>query len=581
MARHQRLRQRGIFGLLKPAEPMFFSFLPNGAQEWPSDDDDADSDYSPGGAVHYDDEDEQEACSSKLQTLPKNTKPKTGPLKGRVNSGKRQDAEDTKRQRQSAVKSSSKSARPKKKTRRETRASLAASSSTETQEMGSTDELDTYSPAGSSSEGHQMWGQRLPMIVLQRVFQFVVQAEGAIPYLCRACQVCRLWREAAIHSSLWQHMDLANGRIKCVDTTLQWLAENRLSHLKSINLGGWSKLTDIGLKALVTHCSKYLTSIYLNGCIKLTATSVCLLVDNCPMLHTIDLSHTNADVVSITSMTHILQTTSGHLRLLNLSGNRLKRAPIILKCLKTHCSNLVTLNISNCKFTSDFLMLHIEELQRGCPRLEVLHLAGCMVRASQVSSKVQAESTGFPQLQELSLSVNTNVVNGGIAIDDNMLFRLLVKSHQLKLLDLRGCTHITAVGMQRLPVYDLQHLFISQCSVSRYEGIEAIIHKWRHSLIELDLSWNVFPAMALDIAMKKLSSVPGQSVLRVINLAGTSITAERVRSILEGCPSLVSLHLASCRGLPRGMKRSYHGDCLVQLKSDLNAAPASSLEYVE
>ena len=26
-------------------------------------------------------------------------------------------------------------------------------------------------------------------------------------------------------------------------------------------------------------------------------------------------------------------------------------------------------------------------------------------------------------------------------------------------------------------MYDLQHLFISQCSVSRYEGIEAIVQK--------------------------------------------------------------------------------------------------------
>ena len=62
----------------------------------------------------------------------------------------------------------------------------------------------------------------------------------------------------------------------------------------------------------------------------------------------------------------------------------------------------------------------------------------------------QAASTGFPDLQELSLAVNTdiNVSNGGIAIDDNMLLRLLVKSHQLRLLDLRGCTHITAVGIQ-------------------------------------------------------------------------------------------------------------------------------------
>ena len=67
----------------------------------------------------------------------------------------------------------------------------------------------------------------------------------------------------------------------------------------------------------------------------------------------------------------------------------------------------------------------------------------------------QAASTGFPDLQELSLAVNTDihVSNGGIAIDDNMLLRILVKSHKLRLLDLRGCTHITAVGIQVYILY--------------------------------------------------------------------------------------------------------------------------------
>ena len=30
-----------------------------------------------------------------------------------------------------------------------------------------------------------LWGQRLPLIVLQKVYQYVVQSSGAIPFLCR------------------------------------------------------------------------------------------------------------------------------------------------------------------------------------------------------------------------------------------------------------------------------------------------------------------------------------------------------------------------------------------------------------
>ncbi len=58
MARNQQPRQRGILGVLKPAEPLLFSFLPNGAQEWPSDDDEGDSDYDPNVSAGFDDDGE-------------------------------------------------------------------------------------------------------------------------------------------------------------------------------------------------------------------------------------------------------------------------------------------------------------------------------------------------------------------------------------------------------------------------------------------------------------------------------------------------------------------------------------------
>lgn len=79
---------------------------------------------------------------------------------------------------------------------------------------------------------------------------------------CRACRVCRLWREATIHSSLWQHLDLANGRIRCTDATLDWLSENRLSQVKSLNLGGWKKLTDEGVKVISVEANMLVTLLF-------------------------------------------------------------------------------------------------------------------------------------------------------------------------------------------------------------------------------------------------------------------------------------------------------------------------------
>ena len=57
------------------------------------------------------------------------------------------------------------------------------------------------------------------------------------------------------------------------------------------------------------------------------------------------------------------------------------------------------------------------------------------------------------------------------------LCRLLKSSHSLKLLDLRGSGQVTVQGIQQLPVTDLQHLFLSQSSIAKYDGIEVIVQK--------------------------------------------------------------------------------------------------------
>lgn len=53
---------------------------------------------------------------------------------------------------------------------------------------------------------------------------------------------------------------------------------------------------------------------------------------------------------------------------------------------------------------------------------------------------------------------------------------------------------------------------------------------------------------------------------RVLNLCGSSVSLDPVKAVLERCPLLVSLNLSSCRALPRGMKRLYHGSSLAELR---------------
>ena len=55
--------------------------------------------------------------------------------------------------------------------------------------------------------------------------------------------------------------------------------------------------------------------------------------------------------------------------------------------------------------------------------------------------------------------------------------------------------------------------------------------QWQHSLQELDLSWNVYPGMSLDLAMRKLSDDPKSSKLEILNLSGTSVSCCRIKYV--------------------------------------------------
>ncbi|XP_071947842.1 F-box/LRR-repeat protein 6-like isoform X2 [Antedon mediterranea] len=526
--------EKGILGYRKtPGKEILFSFVPRKGNECASDEED--SDYEPSD----EERDEQSVIKSKSASKLITSKFKGDSKQGKKRTRKSKQKEKIMKRRRNMVSD----------------LSPPASSS------------KGFQPAAEN--GHQFWGQLLPIEILVRVFEVVVQEKGAVPFLCRVSRVCHLWREAASKPSLWQRIDLSFGWVKSIAHTLNILLENRLSRLKVLNLSMSAKLTDKEIKLIVEKC-QLLESINLTGCIKLTPASFKLLSTKCQHLKALNLSKLTSSILTPVLLKYMVETFNSRLEEFIITTSQLRGFQSVLKSLMTCCKNLRLLDLSNCKFSSDFLMIPIEEFQDGCPNLEILRLTGSKVRANQVSKR--EESLGFPKLKEVSVAVNiTTTLSISLGITDEFLLRLLKTSSKLKHLDLRGCTHITADVLQKLLLDALEELFISQCSVSKYEGIAVIVQKWMHSLIELDLSWNVFPGMSLDIAMKKLSSTPQQSSLRILNLSGTSITAHRVKSLLEGCPRLSSLDLTSCRGLPRGMKQEYEGERLVSLKENIDS----------
>ena len=61
-----------------------------------------------------------------------------------------------------------------------------------------------------------------------------------------------------------------------------------------------------------------------------------------------------------------------------------------------------------------------------------------------------------------------------------------------------------------------------------------------------------------------------------MNLCGSSVTLEPVKALLSKCSNLESLNLQSCRGLPRGVKRLYENEQLIELRNMLDKRDSGS-----
>uniref|UniRef100_A0A182QIU2 F-box domain-containing protein n=1 Tax=Anopheles farauti TaxID=69004 RepID=A0A182QIU2_9DIPT len=421
---------------------------------------------------------------------------------------------------------------------------------------------DEYKPPVDQSA----WANEVPDPVLYTIFKNVVQDEGSIPALMRLSRVCSTWYKMAQTPSLWRTVDLGTwtkDRFK-TEQKLKWLIENRLKHATEVGLANW-KVTNVQcVLDKLLESAPNLTSITLTGWKALSSDHLLFLVQNFKSLQSLDLSSVNAEVnanktaVGQTSLCNAITEMGSRLTHLHLAHNRLGGLPLIVKALSTHCPNLVLLDLSNVSTVAiSHGILHIEQLQHGCQKLKVLRITNSHINLSTASLQEQMESPGFPELEELSVA---SLADEARVFNDEFLQRILKTSTKLTLLDVRGCARLTHDSLIRLPTWDLKHLFLSGCSINRDmgAGLELIASKWAHSLIEFDLAW-ASATKPLDDALKALADKGAESPLKYLNLCGSSVSMEAVKEVLANCPHINAINLASCRGLPRGVKRLLQG----------------------
>ncbi|XP_072458816.1 F-box/LRR-repeat protein 6 isoform X2 [Notamacropus eugenii] len=426
------------------------------------------------------------------------------------------------------------------------------------------------SPQDSTTSGPG-WGDHIPLEILVQIFQVLVASDGAVPFLCRAAQVCRLWYDAASHSMLWQKVSLAppwpsrskgppSKVEKRILSSLEWLVPNRFSLLRELSLFNWKNYVPLMLKAVSESCP-HLTSLKLSHCQSVTAEALVPLSRACPQLDSLNLQ--NCQMVSA-AVVGFLEAAGKQLRQLWLSYSS-QMTSIISSLSNGCCPQLQLLEVdTGMKPNSQHFRIHIEALQAGCPQLQVLRLLN-LVWSPKVGGRGVPLGPGFPELQELCLATSTITY-----VSDEILHRLLHASPHLRVLDLRGCGLLTPAGLASLPCPDLEQLHLGLYGSVIWvalpkEGSPLFTWKWHHTLQELDLNGQCYHEEDLRRALAAFSSTESRhSPLRSLSLKGTQVTVATISSVISSCPALSYLNLSSCRYLPRGLKRAYRGQAEIQ-----------------
>uniref|UniRef100_A0A673LWV6 F-box/LRR-repeat protein 6-like n=1 Tax=Sinocyclocheilus rhinocerous TaxID=307959 RepID=A0A673LWV6_9TELE len=337
----------------------------------------------------------------------------------------------------------------------------------------------------------------------------------------------------------------------------------RLSRLREFSLCHWKKHVDYVIQKVSQSCTN-LHSLKLSYCTGMTETAFQNLGAQCRSLENINLQHSEFNVDGLVSF---LEAYGNQIKKIYFTHST-KSDKLLSALSKGCCPELMLLEI-NTKLDGGYCQLPIciQALQIGCPKLQTFRL----MNVTPVPKKIRntpSSTSGFPMLEELCIATSSHSF-----MTDGDLNNVLHGSPHLRVLDLRGGSRITATGLYALPCERLECLywglyFNSNTMVASKKGIHMLAHKWSSTLRELDLANQPFSEEDMEIAMGHLAHGAGVDLFRSLNLSGTKITSSALRLLISQSPTLKYLNLSSCRYLPRGLKRVYHGREDIQLLLD-------------
>ena len=341
--------------------------------------------------------------------------------------------------------------------------------------------------------------EELDVKLWKRIFRMCCENErSSVPFLVRAQRVCSKWKEAVTSDmSLWTHLDLSSGRgfkeRYRNDKKLEWFLK-KYPNVLELKLGMWKNSVSTSTIRVVAQYCPNLISLGLSGSFKLTNEDLKLIGDSFPKLQRIDLSgvspssSSSRSAVSSTCLTDFITVLGNRLTVLNISNNKMAGLPFVFKALSAHSVNLEVLDIANITTTSrDTININLEKFQKGCQKLRILNANQTMLSLTEAPVREQVNSPGFPNLEELHIAVDSRGYFDGM--DDSQIERVLTKSAKLRVLDVRGCQHVSTSCLIRLKSWVIEKLVLAGCSATSdsSDSIEMLVQKFK-CIADLDIS---------------------------------------------------------------------------------------------
>ncbi|KAK7276082.1 hypothetical protein RIF29_17214 [Crotalaria pallida] len=279
---------------------------------------------------------------------------------------------------------------------------------------------------------------------------------------------------------------------KCVavtDECLSFLVQTHTS-LDKVDITCCRKITHASIESITRSCSR-LTSLRMESCSSVSREAFSF-IGRCQFLEELDVTDTEIDdegLESISTCTKLSILKMGIC--LNITDNGLKH-------IGSRCSQLKHLDLYR---SSGITEVGVAAIALGCPSLEVINIA-----------------------------YNSNITDTSLASLSNCL--------KLRALEIRGCPHISSVGLSSIAVRcrNLEVLDIKKCYKINDTAMVQLA-QYSQNLKQIKLSH----CSITDIGLIALSNISCLQHISIFNLEG--LTSNGLVAFLLACQSLTKMKL--------------------------------------